>query len=74
MATPCNMKEVMIFCGGQYIFDDEEEDKEESKVVEIIGREDKREQEFIKGCSKYVKPYLKLSHLLRQKCVRELSM
>ena len=43
-------------------------------VAEKIGQEDKRKQEFIKGCSKYVKPYVKLTHPLRQKRVQEISM
>ena len=51
MVTACNMKEVMIFCGGQYIFEDEKEDEEKSMVVGKIGQEDKRKQEFIKGLS-----------------------
>ena len=43
-------------------------------VLEKIPREDKRKQEFIKGCSKYYKPYLKFNHRLQQNHVRELFM
>ena len=71
------MKEVRIFCGGQYIFEDDKEQEEEEEaqaVAEKIGREDKRNQLFLKGVSKYTKPYDSLSHPLRKARVREVAM
>ena len=43
-------------------------------VQENIGREDKRKKVFMKGASKYTKPYLELSPTCQKMRIREIAM
>ena len=76
-----NLKEVKIFAGGRYHFEDDEEDEEQAEEevstgggVPKLSNKEKMKWSLMYGCRKYYKPFGKLTNkLVRERNVKKFA-